>query len=472
MNRNSSLVKNIAIFAIGSVGSKMLQFLLLPFYTRVLSDAQYGTVDVLQSISTLLLPIMSLTIFDAVFRFAMDGITKKEAAFTVGMLTVTIGSAVLIIGGGILTAFVDYKTYIWLIVFYTIAQMFRSVTSQYVRAIGKVRLFTIDNMLQTLMILVCNILFLVVFKLGIEGYILGYIVGNVISFFFVFIAQRLWRDIQPRSIEGGLFPAMYCFSIPLIPNAICWWLTTMIGRIMVTAYLGAEANGLYAVAFKVPTIVTVVVGVFIQAWQISANTECDQKDFSEYNSEIFEALQSVTFLFSALLILCSKLIMGILDRSFYEAWQYIPVMLVGICFFTFAQFLGALYTASKKTVMAFVTNLVTAIVNIIGNFVLLPRMGVMGAALSLAISYLVFWIFRLIDTRSLVKIRYNVKEIVLNLLLILIIAVVVTYSPSHWIIYSMVLFAVMCIVNMRTIRKLVCDFLKIVKSMFHKKKGA
>ena len=321
MSRNSSLIKNIAIFAIGSVGSKMLQFLLLPFYTRVLSDAQYGTVDVLQSISTLLLPILSLTIFDAVFRFAMDGITKKEAAFTVGMLTVTIGSAVLIIGGGILTAFVDFKTYIWLIVFYTIAQMFRSVTSQYVRAIGKVRLFTIDNMLQTLMILVCNILFLVVFKLGIEGYILGYIVGNVISFFFVFIAQRLWRDIQPRSIEGGLFPAMYCFSIPLIPNAICWWLTTMIGRIMVTAYLGAEANGLYAVAFKVPTIVTVVVGVFIQAWQISANTECNQKDFSEYNSEIFEALQSVTCLFSALLILCSKLIMGILGLVL-NLWLY------------------------------------------------------------------------------------------------------------------------------------------------------
>ena len=78
----------------------------------------------------------------------------------------------------------------------------------------------------------------------------------------------------------------------------------------------------------------------------------------------------------------------------------------------------------------------------------------------------------MIDTRSLVKIRYNVKEIVLNLLLIFIIAIVVTYSPTNWIIYSTILFVVMCIVNLKTIRGLVCDFIKIVKSMFHKKKGA
>ena len=146
MDRNKSLVKNIFIFAIGNVGSKMLQFLLLPFYTRVLSSEQYGTVDILQSISTLLLPILSLTIFDAVFRFAMDGVTKKEDAFSVGMTTVSAGTVVLLLCGAILPSFFGYRSYIWLIILYTIAQMFRSVTSQYIRAIGQVKLFTVDNM--------------------------------------------------------------------------------------------------------------------------------------------------------------------------------------------------------------------------------------------------------------------------------------------------------------------------------------
>lgn len=471
MDRNKSLVKNIFIFAIGSIGSKMLQFLLLPFYTRVLSSEQYGTTDVLQSISTLLLPILSLTIFDAVFRFAMDGVTKKEDAFTVGMATVSVGTVILLLFGLILPSFVGYKSYIWLIVVFTIAQMYRSVTSQYIRAIGQVKLFTVDNMFQTLMILLCNILFLVVFKWGIEGYILGYIVGNFASFFFVFIVQRLWRDIKFKGVSKKLFAEMYRFSVPLIPNSICWWLTTMIGRIMVTAYLGAEENGLFAVAFKVPTIVTVVVGVFLQAWQISANTECESKDFKDYNSQIFHVLQTLTFLLSAVLILGSKLIIRILDSSYYDAWQYIPPMMVGISFFTFGQFLGALYTASKKTVMAFVTNLVTAIVNVVGNIVLLPRWGVMGAAISLSVSYMVFWVFRLIDTRHIVKMQYKAGSILLNLLLTTAIAVVVTLAPSYWMVWGGLLFLVLCLINIRVIKDLISEGLKMLQSLFHLKRS-
>ena len=471
MSRSSGLVKNFAVFALGSIGSKMLQFLLLPFYTRVLSDEQYGTVDILQSIGTLLLPIVSLTIFDAVFRFAMDGNTKKEEAFTIGMITVAIGTMLLLLCGIVLPEFIGYKKYIWLIVFYVSVQMFRSVTSQYIRAIGKVKLFTIDNMLQTLAILLFNILLMVVLHLGIEGYLLGYIIGNFISFLFVFISQKLWKDLKFKHIEKKTYSSMYKFSIPLIPNAICWWLTTMIGRIMVTAYLGADKNGLFAVAFKVPTIVTIVVGVFMQAWQISANNECTNYDFDEYNSKIFHVLQSVTFLMSAFLILCSKLIVSILDSSFYDAWHYIPVMMVGICFFTFAQFLGALYTASKKTIMAFVTNFTTAVINIVGNIILLPKIEVMGAAVSLALSYLFFWLFRAFDTRKLVKIHYDLKAMVLNLCLIILIMLVVIFEFEYWIFYGICIFFVMILVNFKTLLMLVREAVKIVKVCFNLKRS-
>ncbi len=471
MSRNGNLIKNIAIFAVGSLGSKMLQFLLLPFYTRVLSDAQYGTVDILQSIGTLLLPIVSLTIFDAVFRFAMDTNTKKEAAFSVGIITVIGGSLLLMTAGAVLSVCIGYTDYIWIIIMYTISQMFRSVTSQYIRAIGKVRLFTIDNVLQTLLILLCNILFLVGFHMGIEGYMLGYIVGNLSSFLFVFLVQKLWKDLQFHRLGKELFISMYKFSIPLIPNAICWWLTTMIGRFMVTGYLGAEANGLFAIAFKVPTIVTIVVGVFIQAWQISANTEYEHQDFSDYNSQIFHVLQSLTFILSSLLMLCSKIITGILDRSFYTAWKYIPAMLVGICFFTFAQFLGTLYTANKKTVMAFVSNFVAAIVNIVCNVFLIPAIGVMGASLSMAISYLVFWIFRLIDTRKLVNIQYAVKKIILNTVLTIAIAVVVTLSPPYWVIYGILFFIMLLGVNFKVVKDLFYRSLTVLQSVLQLKRG-
>lgn len=182
--REKKLINNIFIFLAGSVGSKLLQFLLIPFYTNVLSPAEYGTVDVLQTISTLIVPIFSLTISESVFRYAMEKCYDKKEIFSIGLFTTLIGSLLLIISVAIVDKFVNFNLSVWLMVFYSIFVMFRSITSQFLRAIGKVHLFTIDNILQTCGILVCNLFFLLVIELGEVGYLLGYLLGNMISFLF------------------------------------------------------------------------------------------------------------------------------------------------------------------------------------------------------------------------------------------------------------------------------------------------
>ena len=470
MSRGASLIKNTVIFAIGNFGSKVLQFILLPLYTHALSKAEYGTVDVLQNLGTLIVPIISLTIFEAVFRYAMEKSTDKKEVFSVGILITAIGTALMIAVGFILTTINVYPVYTWIVVAYAASSILQSLTAQFVRAIGKVKLYTINTFIQTLSIILINIVLILVFHMGIEGYMLGYIIGNFLSCSFLFLFVRLWSFVSLKSIKKSMIKTMLLYSIPLIPNAICWWITATIGRFMVTGYLGADKNGLFAVACRMPAIVTIVVGVFIQAWQMSANDEFQGKDFADYNKRIFKILQTFTFLFSACIIMSSKLIMSFMDKSYYEAWMYVPILIVGICFFTFAQFLGSIYTASKKTVMAFVTNLLSAITNIILNIILIPKWGVMGAAVSIAASYLIFWLSRIIDTSRIVKMHYPLKLMIPNFVLIFLIAALVMLSPDYWIIYIAVLFACMLAVNFKVVLDMIVRILGMVQNAFKKEK--
>ena len=104
--RVNTLAKNTAIFALGNFGSKLLQIILVPYYTRVLTDAQFGTADILHSIVSLLFPIISLLIYEAVFRFAMDKSQNKTAIFSMGMAVTLTGSAILLLSGLIIDFFI------------------------------------------------------------------------------------------------------------------------------------------------------------------------------------------------------------------------------------------------------------------------------------------------------------------------------------------------------------------------------
>lgn len=463
MQREKKLLKNIIIFAAGNVGSKLLQFILIPFYTSVLSTAEYGTVDLLQTGSMLLIPIFSLTIAESVFRYGMDNASDKREVFSIGMFTVSIGGILLVLIGGCMSwlTFPVSMFDIWLMIAYTICNMFRTVSSQFLRAIGKTTLFSVDNVVQTGSIIGLNLLLLLKFNMGISGYMLGYILGNLISFLFGLSAGQLWKYIQIKRMNRETFKKMVLFSVPLIPNTICWWISSSTDKLMITGYVGAAANGIYSIAHKIPSIITVVVGIFIQAWQISANEEFEQKDSGEFYSSVFDVLASLNFIFSSALILFSKLEIAIIAADdYFSAWGIMITLIVGIVFFSFAQFLGTIYTANKKTTMAFVTNLIAALINVVANYLLIPIWGVQGAAIATSFSYLILWVSRIISTRNIVQIQYNVRKILVCSVLLVVQALVQVLEIKAWFLWGTLCFVMIIAMNYSILKTMI---LKLVK---------
>ncbi len=473
-NRNEKLVKNVLLFAIGNIGSKLLQIILVPLYTRVMTSAEYGTVDVMQAVVSLLMPIFSFTIYEAVFRYAMEKDYDKCAVFSTGIVMSLLGTGFLCVGGGVASLFMD-PTFVWLVAANSAVGFFRSLLSQYARAVEKTVLFTVDSVLLTVFVLVLNVLFIVKWDMGITGYMLGYILANLLSCILLYIFLGPYRRFSVKAVTKPLVTEMLYFSLPLIPNGVCWWVSSFIDRIVITTVVGEAANGIYAAGHKIPSMLTMIVTIFFQAWQMSANQEFKNKDISDFYTAIHDQIFSVIMLVSsALMLFCKPITSVFLGAEYYSAWQVMPLLLVAISFFSFAQFLGSIYTANKKTAMALVTNLIGVVVSLTVNIVLVAGLGIgiVGSAIATACSYFTLWVVRIINTGTIVPIHYKKKKMIAAVVLLVVQAVLATLSLQDTLTYvcSAVIFAALLVLFIKDLIGLMRFALGFVKKIV--KRGA
>ena len=194
MDKYKRLLSNVLTFGIGTFGSKLLVFLLMPYYTNILSSAEYGTANLVTNVSNLLMPIFSVGIASAVIRFALDKAFNKATVFT-GALVCIFGGFILFFLTSPLIFSIPFmepvKDYSLLILFFVLFSALKSSCSVFVRSMQYVKLFALDGILSTLITIILNIVFLSVFQLGIVGYILATVCGDFISVIFLFFMASL-----------------------------------------------------------------------------------------------------------------------------------------------------------------------------------------------------------------------------------------------------------------------------------------
>lgn len=414
------LISNTAIFTIGKFVSKLIVIFMLPFYTSCLSNAQYSTADLITNLCNLIIPIAALGVGEGIFREAAGKSRDKEAFFTNGIVIMAIGTAAVMILSPLLLLVDTFSPYIWLIIGYIIASNIHSVCSQYVCAIGRTKLFAGQGILNTVICVVFNIIFLAGLDMGVEGYVLSILLGDLLSALFVFLYAKLYRAIQVRKISKDVMKELLRFCLPLVPSTVFWWITSVSDRYMV-AFMRSEAeNGLYAVAYKIPTLLTYVVTIFNDAWKLSAVSDAgDEKERAGFYSQIYKYYQSIMFMGGAALCFFSWIMARILfAEGFREAWIFVPILTVATVFTAFDTFLGSAYFTVKKTGMSFYTSLIGAVLNIILNFLLIPPYGAMGASAATLVSYFAVFIIRAVTMKKFINFNlYPIKTAVNTLLL-------------------------------------------------------
>ena len=466
MNKYKTLLSNTLLISIGTFGSKILVFFMVRFYTGYLTPSDYGTADLITQTANLLFPIISLGITDGVFRFALDNERGRRSVFTVGFVTITAGSVFFLAVIPLLNTVKEFKGYIWLIVIYTMASCYHSLCSQFIRARGNTALFSVQGIINTALVIGLNVLFLAVMRIGITGYVLSVVLADFLCTVFLFVKERLWTQftLQPRKIA---FKRMLRYSIPLIPATIFWWITSVSDRYMVNAMIGSTENGIYAVSYKIPTILTLVSTIFMQAWQFSAVTEShgDRKEHIRFFTNVWRSFQAVMFLAGAVIITFAKPAIRILStEQYYSAWRYVPLLSASMIFTAFVSFTGTVYVVTKQSGISFITAMAGAVINIALNLLLIPSpLGVQGAAIATFLSYFAVFLIRAVNSRKYIPFKLYGGHIAVNTALITVQIVFSVLELPFWIPVQALCLILLAAVNFKFLLPCLTKLLSIIK---------
>ena len=415
------LISNTFLFSVSTFGSKILIFLLTPFYTTVLSDAEYGVTDLLIQTGNFLIPLVSLGILNAVLRFGIDDNSDKACVFTTGLLTVVAGEAILVLFYPLLVNIGLMSDYTALLLLYVFMANLHSVCGYMAQALGRIRLYAVSGIICTALVVGLNILLLSVLRLGVAGYILSNVIADALSALILFFALRLWRYFRPASLNRSLIKSMFRYCLPLIPVTVCSWIINISDRYFISYIIGTDVSGLYAIANKISSILLIVSGIFTSAWQLSIVSDRPKHEKERFFSNVFSVYEAGVLIGASVLMAASKLIMRFLAApSYYDAWHYAPVLILSTAIACLGSFFSSVYMSEKHSVATLATTVAGAAVNIAGNAVLIPVWGAMGAAAATFFSYLIIFIVRAIHSQKLLRIRWGVIRFIASMAILLI----------------------------------------------------
>lgn len=455
MNKYKKLAFNTMIFAIGGFGSKILALLLTRLYTNNIGSSDSSTKELLEITANFLLPIFTFSMAEAVIRFGLDNKYKKEEVFSTAFCLNGVGMILMLIVGPLLKfiSFLDFiDGYTILLLSFVLSSSLRSLCSQFVRARGMVKLYSLDGILATLSLFIFNIVFISNFHWGVKGFMLASIMADLCSAIFLFIVAKLDKFLGFRYYSKTLATSMMRFAVPLIPTVIMWVITGFSDRLFIRymhsdrVALGSSAAGIYGYATKVPNLISMVSTIFFSAWNMSAIMENDSEDRSNFYEKVYGAYESLLFIASAFLIAGVQIVtpLFVSTKNFSEygdVYKYTPVLVVAVLFMCLDQFLSSIYTATKHTKNSFWTSFAASMANIVLNFFLIPEWGIYGACIATFLSYyLCFWA-RIIDARYYVPFRFDGIKSFVNTMVLVIMSWVIIAKPTAYILWVLIMIA-------------------------------
>lgn len=466
MNNYKKLFNNVLIFSLGNLGSKVITLILVPIYTYYLSQAEYGTVDLVTVTVSMLVPIVSASMSEAVLRYVMDEDYLNGDVLYNALGLSLFGYLILVLVYPILNYFGvldDQLIYLYILL---LIQILNQISSQYIRGIGLVKQFAINGMLTTFITGILNILFLVEFSWGVAGYFSAMTISYVISTFYLLFYINPFKSLKSVAFNKKLLQQMLTYSIPLIPNSLMWWAVNSSSRFIISAFIGTSANGLFAVSSKIPFVINLVSQVFSQGWQLSAfeNYENGNKKFY---SEIFNLYSAILLLATSFIIIILKPLFQILfAQNYFESWMPVPFLLLASTFSALSGFIGVSYTAAKSTRGVFKTSAVGGVASIVLNFIFIPTFGIVGAGISSMISFFIMFYARYLGTKELISIDVAWKKMIVSLIIIFIQIFVIfeNLNTQMEILITALFFIVNIILNYQQINFLTINLLKLVKN--------
>jgi O-antigen/teichoic acid export membrane protein len=403
--RMSTLLRHSVVYGLGSIASKLVSIVLLPLYTRYLSRADYGRVELSLTVVIVLSILVQLGLTNALFRFWFDSDDDAQRArifrsvlLTVGVVASAALALVIVFASPIADAIFDHSTAVTRdLVRISAVGLWANALYDVLRAALRVQqratTFVVVNLANLLLTTAGTIVFVAVFDLRARGLLLGNYIGTVAAVALLLVMLRSWlvaRAAADSTPTTSTLKAMLAFGIPMVPAALALWAVNLANRPIIVAILGSSALGVYAIGAKLAQGILLLVSAFQMAWPAFAHSIKSDDDarrtyartLSLYAAGMLWAvcvLQAVTPW--AVRILVSH------HRAFYPGMDAVLPLSLG------ASLYGAYFIASigaarvKRTRFNWIIAAAAGGVEVGLLYLLTPDHGIVGAAWAVCAAY-------------------------------------------------------------------------------------
>ncbi|WP_426272411.1 lipopolysaccharide biosynthesis protein [Exiguobacterium sp. R-17] len=426
--------KKFIVYFIGNFGSKFLNLLMIPIFTIFINPKEFGSFDYWLTISNLLVVILGLnfhvaTYLDIIKREDND-INYKIQKMLKFVLWQSIFISLMFTIHFLIFGFSLYIFLIYLIIIFN--NIYEFLSQGILRGLEKNKNMAVASFLFAFSVSTITLIFILSHeKLNLQvnySYLLllAQLLGFFITNIYIFISLRLQKVIiRPKSrvyLSYSEIKKWMTFSIPMVLNALSWWVIYLSGRVILVNYLGVEENGIYSIASRFPSIIYMLNIIFSMVWQDRAIELRKQSNKSELYTAQLKNYINIQFISLILLTIILRFVLPfILKNEYIQGMPYIPLLTYATVLAGVGSFYAAFYYSTENSSGAIYSSLIGTTMFILIAFLTIEYFKVYAIALSMMIGYFSIMLYRVIEFRKKINIYFPVKTFIMYSLIFVIV---------------------------------------------------
>src|SRR6476660_462711 len=415
------LARHSAIYGLGGILSRLLAVLLLPLYTSYLGTKGFGKIEIVTALTTVLVIVLGAGISSAFFRFYFDSKDDERrtlivrTAFWFTMAMATVGLVLGVVLASPLSHLLHLGDDPWLIRAAAVglwAQMNYQQLTNLFRVEERSVQFVVASLANVLITVGMTLLLVVGLHRGPTGAVVGNFIGTLTVYFVLLVYRRYQLGLE---FSRDLLRQMNRFGMPLVPSALALWAINFIDRLFIAQYKGQAEVGVYSVAVRIASAIVFLMIAFRLAWPAFAYSIEDDREAKRAYSYVLTYLLFVCCWLSVALGVLAPWLVDLLapKHSFHRAADAVALL-------AFAATAYAGYTVvaigigrARQTQFNWVVSGAAAAINVVINFILIPRYGMIGAAISTAAAYLALFLLMVLNSNRVYPVAYQWRRVLI-----------------------------------------------------------
>ncbi len=439
LGKIKELTKDTAIYGISTIIGRFLGFVLVPFYTNVFAPKEFGIQAYIYAFLAFA-NIVYIYGMDAAFmKYAAAEEKDKKKVFSTGYIFVTITTIVF--------SFILFSTYQWIaekadlsdysyIFLYVIGTLYLDTTTLIpfanLRLERKALKFAIIKILNIVINITLNFILILKYKFGIEAIFISNLIASAFS--FVVLIPEVLKNIK-FTVDKFYLKKMFYFGIALLPASAAATIVQVVDIPIVRELTNESTLGIYRANYRLGIFMMLFVSMFNYAWQPFFLTNAKE----ENAKKIFSKVLSLFLIFTSFLWVILTLFIDniasieflhgktLIGKEYLGGIYIVPIILLAYMFYgLYFNFIAGIYLEEKTKYLPIITG-IGAVLNIVSNFILIPIIGILGAALSTLFSYIVMSIGIYFVSQKFYKIKYEYSLIAKVMSVILLISTIFYY---------------------------------------------